>query len=784
MYKGFDKYQSVSYHSSAMKRIICLLVPLVFCLFPFEFSFVFAEANHHSYVWPIEKTKELSSMFADHRDFRFHSGIDIPTQKRTGYKVFACQSGYVYRLFTSWRGYGKAVYLKLDDGRFAVYGHLSGFSKKLSKFVTRRQLKTRRYRTDFLLKEKEIRVKRGELIGYSGESGWGGPHLHFELRDSSGCPINPLTSGFSVKDKVPPIMKYLVIRPLGIEARVNSSSEPALLPLFFDDHENIYRLEETPMAEGEIGLELSVHDKMNNSRFNFGIYRLELYLDDSLVFASRYDQFSFENTHKIELDRDFELWQKQGKKFYKLYLEEGNDLLIYDPPGGKINAKALKPGPHQVEIKAFDAFGNFSSLASSLIFDQRPLILSCSLTEENNKQKIKVRFDDPDDLVQEIIVEESSFNHISWEEVRRERIGESRGEHTVILREKLDKPVLFRMKMKDSFGAFSEQKFLVANADQLKRANKEDSLDLDFEYSFKDNFFIFDLKFSQILREAPRLSLKSGGFNFDPLFYEQLDERSYCVVFPFFLKNQREMSFLIDGVSLYGDKVTMKETIPIAIITKSFGGMSISSDGKAKIEFEPEMIYKDINVTIHAEKKKFEPKHKLAGKVYSFEPSTVPFNGRTRISLSYPEEGCDPYKLGLYELTREKSWRFVDQKLDTLNRLVEGEVRHLSVFALLEDTLPPKVSKVSISPGKRIKERKPRITTVVKDDLSDIGSDEDILVEIDGEWMIPEYDPEKKILSARPIVPLTLGKHLLTIQVKDRAGNETKIEREFFVIGK
>jgi len=50
--------------------------------------------------------------------------------------------------------------------------------------------------------------------------------------------------------------------------------------------------------------------------------------------------------------------------------------------------------------------------------------------------------------------------------------------------------------------------------------------------------------------------------------------------------------------------------------------------------------------------------------------------------------------------------------------------------------------------------------------------------------MIPEYDPEKKILSARPIVPLTLGKHLLTIQVKDRAGNETKMEREFYVIGK
>ena len=181
---------------------------------------------------------------------------------------------------------------------------------------------------------------------------------------------------------------------------------------------------------------------------------------------------------------------------------------------------------------------------------------------------------------------------------------------------------------------------------------------------------------------------------------------------------------------------------------------------------------------------KIQPALKQVGKIYSFEPCTVPFNGWAMISLRYPQGDCNPHKLGLYELMGEKSWRFVDQELDTLNRTVGGKVRYLSIYALFEDTLPPKVSKVSISSGKRIKGGKPRITAVVKDDLSGIGSDQDILIEIDGEWMIPEYDPEKKILSTRSILPLTLGKHLLTIWVKDRAGNETKIEREFFVVGK
>ena len=698
--------------------------------------------------------------------------------------MFACQSGYVYRLFTSWWGYGKAVYLKLDDGRLVVYGHLSDFSKKISKFVTKKQLETRRYHTDFLLNENEIRIRERELIGYSGESGLGGPHLHFELRDSVGHPINPLTSGFSVKDKVPPIMEHLTIRPLGVEAKVDGSTEPVVFSLSFDSHKNIYRLHQTPVAEGEIGLELSVYDKMETSRFSFGIYRLELYLDDSLVFGSRYDNFSFENTHKIELDRDFELKKKQGKKFYKLYVEEGNDLPIYDLVGGKINTETSKPGSHQLEIKAFDASGNSSTLAFSLIFDQRPLILSCALEDDNGKQKIRVQFDDPDDVIQQIIVEKSSLNQIFWEEINRERMSKSRGEHMVQLAEKFDEPALLRMKMKDSLGTFSEQRYFVVNADQLEGSNKEDSLNLDFEYSFKDDFFIFDLRFNQILRKVPGLTLKCDGFNFDPLFCEQTGERSYRAVFPFFLKEQKKMSLLIKGTDLYGIPFTLEETIPIVIITKSFGGVVISADGEAKVEFDPDVVYSDLNVSIHTVKMKLEPKHKPIEKVYSFEPSTVPFNGWAKIFLRYPQRGCDPNKLGLYELTEKRTWRFVDQKLDTLNRMVEGKARSLSAYALLEDTLPPKVSKVSVSEGKRIKARRPRITAVVKDDLSGIGSDQDILIEIDGEWMIPEYDPEKRILFTRPILPLTLGKHLLTISVKDRAGNETKIERNFFVVGK
>ncbi|MCK4428043.1 MAG: M23 family metallopeptidase, partial [candidate division Zixibacteria bacterium] len=108
-----------------LKRSLLLFTLSVFCGAGFGLPSILVKAEESSYLWPIEKSHKLSSLFADHRSFRFHSGIDIRTDGKIGYKVLACEDGYVYRLFTSYWGYGKAVYLKLDDGRYAVYGHLS-----------------------------------------------------------------------------------------------------------------------------------------------------------------------------------------------------------------------------------------------------------------------------------------------------------------------------------------------------------------------------------------------------------------------------------------------------------------------------------------------------------------------------------------------------------------------------------------------------------------------------------------------------------------------------------
>jgi hypothetical protein len=774
-----------------VRKFLYLLTLSVSCGICFGFLVLVAEAEDSDYVWPVEKSRNLSSLFADHRSFHFHSGIDIRTGGTTGYKIFACADGYVYRLFTSFWGYGKAVYLKLDDGRYALYGHLSGFSQKIGQSVEKEQLEKQRYFTDFLLPKDKLRVKKGELIGYSGQTGFGGPHLHFELRDEENHPINPLTSGFSIEDDFSPVIKYLAIRPLDIWSRVDgqvtaglvSSDDPLILPCRYDRGSGVYTLDKTPVIEGKIGLELSVFDKMDNSRFVFGVLGIQLFLDGELIFSSHYDTVSYDNTQRIELDRDFELRKKQKREFYKLYLDEGNDLALYSPDGGIIETAASSPDTHQIRIVAYDANGNSSTLLFDLIFDQRPLIVSCRIEEGESESNIKAVFDDADDFVSKLIVDKSSLDKILWKRFAEAEFNGPESQYTVGWPKNTDGPSLVRIKAQDTFGSSSEYEYvLVSGTDTLAVPEDRKETKFDFQYSFKDNFFTFTLNSSQILKGKPQVTITCSDFQFDPLVLEQTDVESYKAVFPFYLKEPKQMILGINGQDIYGDSIKLEHVIPVSIVTSSYGGEAASEDAKAEVKVDPEVVYQDINLSVKRVDVGTRSRHKVVGQIYAVEPSTIPLNGFARISLRYPEEGCDPLKLGLYELTEAGWWKPIGQDLDTANKNLSGKVRCFSAYALLEDTQPPVIKQVSPHNGKRLRQRMPRVRAVVTDDLSGIGSDLDVQVTIDGEWMIPEYDPETAVLTTRPNSPLFFGKHELVISVKDRAGNREEARRDFFVV--
>jgi hypothetical protein len=166
-------------------------------------------------LWPVEVTPAIVSTFGEYRYDHLHAGVDISTGGVSGRPVRAAADGAVYRLKVEWRGYGRALYLRHPGGRSTVYGHLKAFDEAglgLESRVARRQAGAGTpYPGDIYL-EPPIPVRRGQVIGISGESGVGLPHLHFEARGPADDPIDPFRAGLEPPpDEIPPALESIVV---------------------------------------------------------------------------------------------------------------------------------------------------------------------------------------------------------------------------------------------------------------------------------------------------------------------------------------------------------------------------------------------------------------------------------------------------------------------------------------------------------------------------------------------------------------------------------------------
>ncbi|MEO8677381.1 MAG: M23 family metallopeptidase, partial [Casimicrobiaceae bacterium] len=163
--------------------------------------------------WPLDLAPVLTSSFGEYRPGRFHAGIDLATGGRTGAACHAVGDGSVVRMRMSPYGYGKALYVQLDNGPLVVYAHLSRFAAPMAARARAEQRRGQRYTFDVNLPPGEMRVQRNTVIAWSGDTGIGVPHFHFELRDGD-VARNPQTAGFPVHDTMAPAISEVSVVPL------------------------------------------------------------------------------------------------------------------------------------------------------------------------------------------------------------------------------------------------------------------------------------------------------------------------------------------------------------------------------------------------------------------------------------------------------------------------------------------------------------------------------------------------------------------------------------------
>lgn len=264
---------------------------------------------------PVEIPILLSGTFGEFRKTHFHTGVDIKTQGKEGLKIRAIDDGDLIRVKVSTSGYGKAVYIRHYDGTTSVYAHLKKFSPKIQHIIKRLQYEKKRYEIEKFFKEGEIKLKKSEIIGISGNTGGSsGPHLHFELRDTKmEKPLNPLKYGYYVADTIPPSIQNIFIYKF-LKDKIFKKIKIGL-----NRNENIYSVKDTIESTGILGFGYSGYDRQNSSYNRNGIYKRDLMINGKSVFSYKFDELTFQDGKKIDLLIDYKAYNIDKVRIKKLY---------------------------------------------------------------------------------------------------------------------------------------------------------------------------------------------------------------------------------------------------------------------------------------------------------------------------------------------------------------------------------------------------------------------------------------------------------------------------------
>jgi len=317
-------------------------------------------SDDSGYLFPINpgQPNYLAGTMGELRSSHFHGGIDIRTGNRIGIPVLATTDGYIVRAQVSTGGYGTSLYVKHQDGKVSLYGHLEKINGKLGEKIKREQYRRKSFEISMLFGPTEYPVKRGDVIAYSGNTGSSqGPHLHFEIREDNFV-LNPLKFGFTeIHDNIPPSGQKIALRTLDINSRINDRFGRFEFTLVKKSNEE-YVLPVPILACGRIGVELLGYDRMDASTGRCGINYIEMFVDSARVFSQHIEKVDLEETRGILALLDYKASEVRGKRYNKLYVDAGNHMPFYQTiDDGIVN---VKDHDRQVKVMMKDESGNES----------------------------------------------------------------------------------------------------------------------------------------------------------------------------------------------------------------------------------------------------------------------------------------------------------------------------------------------------------------------------------------------------------------------------------------
>ncbi|WP_231863230.1 M23 family metallopeptidase [Sphingobacterium populi] len=280
---------------------------------------------------PLNITPDASGTFGELRSTHFHAGDDYRTQQRTGLPVYAVAEGYVSRVRVQIGGGGNSVYIDHPNGYTSVYLHLENFNDALTNIIRAEQYKQKRFDVDVMVDKGTLHFQKGDVIARSGNTGAsGGPHLHFELRDTkSQHPLNTQLFGLQFTDRFAPTIQGLMVYDLG-ENRFNEHTPRRPLSVRAVSGTD-YKLSNNAVipVNGKFGLGINAIDRHRAGGFQNGVYSIELFIDGKPMSTVLFEELDFNTSRGIHSYIDYAQWKRSKAKYQKSFKDPGNPIEIF-----------------------------------------------------------------------------------------------------------------------------------------------------------------------------------------------------------------------------------------------------------------------------------------------------------------------------------------------------------------------------------------------------------------------------------------------------------------------
>ncbi|MEW5923077.1 MAG: M23 family metallopeptidase [Candidatus Zixiibacteriota bacterium] len=721
-------------------------------------------------TWPVKGDIDLSSTFCDYRQLHFHGGMDIRTGGVEGRQVFSPVDGYVWRIKYSYIGYGKAIYLMDSQGFIYVFGHLSGLSDRLDKIVKEIQYTKESYSFDTTFSKSQLPVKQGELIALSGQTGFGGPHLHFEIRNPQNMPLNPLTNGFPLPDNSAPVFEGLMLAYQDTVSLFPDGLRKILVEPRKEKSKGKYQIASPVLVQGPFGVAVKVGERMRSNGPKLNIRKARLFIDDYLYYESDYGQYDYEQTTMVDLCFDYYLKMARDQNWHLLYEPDGKVFAgshsAFEKGGVFAGRTTFSYGLHNGRVEVYDAAGNMSELDFKFVWAPEKLYEVGKINDST--LYLRAEHDTRNIDVSGIAV----YAVGSGDNIQRidpgliESMGS--GDYKINIPTESKRVDGFRIDILGESGWRSPEVYIPS---QYVSDSK-----YEFDYELMDGGILLNVRARDKFAPPPEIELA-----YEDGFVNKIETKAVSSLnFAAFYKNTGIKTRITEiNISTGGNSRPLASlTTNIVLTGEPNRQAALSVPGVLEVSIPGQALYSSALIGLQQAEGRYDQTSSIIGDVYKIDPVTLPLAKNISLSATLNDNN-NPAKVSFYRLNSKRKWSRLNSKV--VGDKVNTESSLTGTFAVIRDGDAPHVRKISPSNGRTIQSNMPLIKCNVSEDLSGIDDNNKITITLDGEWLIPEYDPETEILKTTPRKPLKNGKHELVIKVSDYAGNERVVHSHFTV---